>query len=124
MATTPEGRLTDQCRRHLEKMRASGRAVWYMKVHGGPMQKAGVPDFLIVLDGRLHAIELKRPGAKATPLQALTMRKIATAGGVTGVATTLNEFRSLLEDGNAPVSNTGGSEGCQVGSSLSEYHRA
>src|SRR5690625_5485119 len=38
-----------------------------MKVHGSPVQMAGVPDLLVCLDGYLYAFEVKfqRPGESA-----------------------------------------------------------
>ena len=71
---------------------------WYMKVHGGPYGRSGIPDIIGVLDGRLFAIEVKRPGRKgtATPLQMLELHKIRLAGGVAEIATSVEEAKEIL----------------------------
>jgi hypothetical protein len=70
--------------------------VWVFKVHGGAMQTAGIPDLVGVKSGRFFALEVKRPGGKATPLQAAMMRKIAAAGGVVATVTSVEEAREAL----------------------------
>lgn len=59
---------------------------WCMKVHGGPMQKAGIPDLLLLKDGRALFFEAKQPGlgkkSEATPLQRRRMDEILAIGGV------------------------------------------
>ncbi len=55
-------------------------AYHYMPVPGG-FGKQTV-DFLVCLRGTFVAIEAKRPGKKATPLQELVMVEIRKAGGV------------------------------------------
>ena len=58
--------------------------MWYLKVHGDPMQKRGVPDFLLCINGKFVAIEFKifRYGLKITPLQEHEIDKIHKAGGI------------------------------------------
>lgn len=57
---------------------------FYFKVHGGPFQRAGIPDIVGVHKGRFIAIEVKRPSGKHpySKLQLLNIKKINLAGGI------------------------------------------
>lgn len=68
---------------------------WVMKVHGSPMQVAGIPDLIGVQGGRFFGLEVKLPGGKATLLQDAVMRKIEAAGGVVGVVRSVDEVLAL-----------------------------
>ena len=68
-----------------------------VKYHGGPFTQAGTPDLLGCLNGRAFAIEVKRPGGKATPLQLHELSQWAAAGAVAGVATSVEEAEGLLD---------------------------
>lgn len=54
---------------------------WIMKIHGGPYQPAGIPDLLLVKDGRALWLEVKQPGKKPTAIQEQRMKEIFTQGG-------------------------------------------
>lgn len=82
--------------RRLTVLRDGGTPLWWLKVHGGPMQPAGVPDLLVCSAGRFVALEVKRPGESATPLQQETMRRIARAGGATVVVRSAEEAVGAL----------------------------
>jgi len=56
--------------------------IWYMKVHGGPYQMAGVPDLMIIYHGQAIFVELKATGKKPTRLQAAVMSELARAGAI------------------------------------------
>lgn len=65
-------------------------AAWLLKVHGGPYQRAGVPDLILCIDGLFIGLEVKhqKPGEselaareRTTPLQRAEIRKINAAGG-------------------------------------------
>jgi hypothetical protein len=67
---------------------------WYfLKIHGSRYQRAGVPDWLLCIDGRLLAIELKVPGGCLSALQWKEMRKLYDAGAVVQVCCSLEEFQ-------------------------------
>lgn len=82
--------------------------VWPLKVHGGPYQRANIPDYLLCVGGVFCGIELKVPGEQPTPGQALELRAIARAGGVSGVATTLAEFIALVNLARARIAKSEG----------------
>lgn len=83
-------------------------SAWLMKVHGGPMQQAGVPDLLMCVNGMLVGAEAKdqKPGEseehareRATPLQRIQIAQINAAGGIAGVVLTPEEALDLIERG-------------------------
>jgi len=88
---------------------------WVFKVHGGPMQVAGIPDLLILVDGRMIGAEVKfkRPGeseaharGRATPIQRNQIEKIRAAGGVADVVLSIDETLALIEQALNPGEET------------------
>lgn len=68
-------------------VRAAERLGWYtVKLHGGPMQKAGIPDLLCLRHGLAVFLEVKQPGlgkrSEPTPLQRHRMAELVGKGGV------------------------------------------
>lgn len=86
-----ERQITEQIIAELKR-----HGFWVFKVHGGPMQKAGVPDILACRDGRLLAIEVKRPGGHVTAIQKKRLAELEAAGASVAVVTSVDEVRSLL----------------------------
>jgi penicillin-binding protein-related factor A (putative recombinase) len=65
----------------IEQLRKRG-GFWF-KVHGSPMQLAGIPDIIGCYRGRFIAFEAKRDATgKPTAIQAYMMEKIRAAGGI------------------------------------------
>ncbi|MFZ5831267.1 MAG: hypothetical protein ACOY3P_14340 [Planctomycetota bacterium] len=91
-----ERHVTAQCTRFLESLKRGGREIWWVKLHGGSMQRAGLPDLLVLLDGKLFAIELKRPGGAPTRLQIATLTAMARAGATAAVVDNVETFKALL----------------------------
>lgn len=54
---------------------------WCLKIAGGAFQRPGIPDLLLVKDGRAVFLEVKRPGCHPTPLQTHVIGQIRTIGG-------------------------------------------
>jgi hypothetical protein len=59
---------------------------WYaVKIHGGPMQKSGLPDLMMLKHGRAVFLEVKQPGSgkksDPTPLQLRRMDELRSRGG-------------------------------------------
>jgi len=48
--------------------------------------RAGTPDIIACLNGRFIAIEVKRKGNKATPLQLAKIEQIRASGGIAFIA--------------------------------------
>lgn len=65
------------------------------KVHGGPYM-AGWPDIVGCYQGRALALEVKRPGNRATKLQLAVLRKWREAGAVAGVVTSVEDVKELV----------------------------
>lgn len=80
----------------LLRLRAEGG--WWMKVHGGPFQAAGIPDIIGCWKGRFIAIELKIPGEVPTQLQVITLEAIHKAGARCGVAYSVEEALSIRDN--------------------------
>jgi len=70
--------------------------VWWFKVHGGPFQRAGVPDIVACVSGRFVALEVKRPGNRSTARQLSCQRAIDKAGGIVAEVTSVEEVLELL----------------------------
>jgi hypothetical protein len=68
-----------------------GAVLW--KIHGGPMQAAGIPDLVGCIDGRFVGLEVKLPQGQhgVSKIQAATLRSIRRAGGVGEVVTSPEE---------------------------------
>lgn len=69
---------------------------WAFVTHGGPYQKAGIPDIIGAYRGRMFGIELKMPSKYPSPLQRKTLRDICAAGGVGFAAWTLDAVREMI----------------------------
>ena len=54
---------------------------FYINLHGSAWQKSGLPDRLILMDGRLIAVEAKQEGKQPTDLQKYILLQIMRAGG-------------------------------------------
>ncbi len=89
---TPEGRLTAAIIRRLKS-----KKIWYLKIHGGPMQRAGLPDLLIIVDGNAGFCEIKSEKGVVSPLQAATLRGLEQAGAYCGVIRSVEEFDAWLD---------------------------
>ena len=58
---------------------------------------AGIPDLLIIRDGRTFALELKSELGRVTPIQTETQQRMQAAGAVVGVARGIDEAIVWLE---------------------------
>lgn len=94
MAKKAESRLQLRIRHALEQRYPDS---WWVKVHGGPFQPAGIPDLMGVVDGRAVFVEVKRPGGRVSRIQQLTMMRLASAGAIVAVATSAIEAITQVE---------------------------
>lgn len=70
---------------------------WVLNVHGGPYQMAGLPDILVIKDGRAAWMEVKVPGNDPTRLQRHRIRElIETAGCPATVVYSAGDAREFL----------------------------
>jgi hypothetical protein len=70
--------------------------VWWIKTHGAPYGRAGVPDLLVCVGGKFAALELKAKGKLATRLQELEIARIAAAGGVGHVVHSMDDAQVAI----------------------------
>jgi hypothetical protein len=68
-----------------------------IKIAGGAYQRPGISDFLVCLDGKFVAIEVKRPGYKMTEKQELFQHEVRAAGGIAFVAYSLDDVVRELD---------------------------
>jgi hypothetical protein len=59
--------------------------------------RSGVPDVLVLHQGRLHGIELKVSGGHVTPAQTQALAELEAAGAVTAIAWDLDAALLMLE---------------------------
>lgn len=86
-----ERKITD---RIIKELRSLGFFVF--KVHGSAYQQAGLPDLFAIKDGRLLAIEVKRPGGQTTNLQARTLQRLEEAGAIVSVVNSWEELSETI----------------------------
>ena len=98
----PETRLVQRIVRALSD---KWPMIWYLKVHGGPMQRSGVPDLLVCIEGKLVGMEVKlqAPGEtaehareRATADQRWQMYDLRECGAVAGVVLSVEEAIELV----------------------------
>jgi hypothetical protein len=72
--------------------------------------KPGLPDFLLLIDGRLHGLELKRDrGGRVSSDQKAIHHELVAAGAIVAVAKGLDEALTILDAWGAfePASEKG-----------------
>lgn len=74
---------------------------YWWKVHGGPFTPAGVPDLAGVVLGRAVFVEVKLPGGRVSRIQTITQRRLASAGAIVAVATSVDEAVTQVRAGLA-----------------------
>jgi Holliday junction resolvase len=77
MPTTPETRL----QRSIQKW-FTDKGFYVLKIHGNQFQKSGIPDLLIMREGRAFFIEVKTPVGRVSPLQFARMKEIERVASV------------------------------------------
>lgn len=70
---------------------------WWVKIHGSPFQRAGIPDIIGCYKGRFTAIEAKIEGNSPTLIQQEVMKLLKQAGARVGVAYTVEEAISIRD---------------------------
>lgn len=95
MAVKKETRIVKKIKDYLNSLEES----YFFKIHGGPMQMAGISDLIGLHKGRFIAIEVKCPENKngVTKLQQLFLDKINKCGGLGIVATGVTDVEFLSD---------------------------
>lgn len=78
------------------RLRARGANV--LKLHGGPLQPAGLDLFgcAPALGGRMFVLEVKQPGEEATARQTVLLEQWRKCGAIVGVVRSADEAESLV----------------------------
>lgn len=86
MARGPESRLQTKIQKALQKEFPRS---FFFKTHGGPYQRAGIPDIIGSVEGSFIGIEVKVPGREntLTDLQQHTIDQINESGGLAFMTT-------------------------------------
>lgn len=94
MALTPEGRIKEAVKRHLNSI----GAYYYMPVSNG-MGRVGAPDFLVCHRGRFVGIETKAPGKRrnTTPNQDREIAAIRAANGTALVVDDVTQLEGVFD---------------------------
>lgn len=80
---------------------------YWLKIHGDPQQESGIPDLLGCVAGRFLGIEVKhrKPTeslahalARVTPTQTRHIERIRDAGGIAGVALSVEDALALAAE--------------------------
>lgn len=109
-----ESAITRSILRYLKQFEPD---VFAWKIHGGPMQKAGMPDICVIynllglwyqsnMTGKWHVhrantaatgfFEVKQPGKKPTKLQRAIAKKLEAAGAWVATVTSLDEVKEYF----------------------------
>ena len=78
------------------------------KLHGTQFSMTGAPDLIGCLKGVPFAIEVKRPGGKATPKQYHELQGWSAQGWAVGVATSVDEALAIILKHPLQLENEGG----------------
>lgn len=82
----------------LKDLRGQYPGSFWTKIHGGPYQRAGIPDIVGCHKGRFIGFEVKLPGKEhtITPLQTYTLEELSKAGAITGLITSYDDVDAYL----------------------------
>ena len=81
--------------------------IWQLKTHGNPYQRAGVPDLLMSVQGRLLAVEVKhqKPGesvermlSRVSPRQHVELEALHASGAATLVAWEVEQVLDAIQN--------------------------
>lgn len=86
-----ESALMTKIKKTLEAM-----GLFVVKTHGGPMQMAGLPDLLVIKEGRAIWLEVKTDDGAVTKLQEIMLSRLRKAGCVAEVVRTVEDARCVV----------------------------
>jgi Holliday junction resolvase len=76
---------------------ARSMGYWAMKNHGSQFSVAGLPDVLLIKEGRAVWLEAKRPGEEPTRIQEHRMRELIGVGCPVAVVRSAGDAKAFLE---------------------------
>ena len=85
--------------KHLKRMYKSKCFVW--KAAAGPYSVGGIPDVLMIMDGKFYGFEVKRPYfGVVSPLQEQTIKKFKAMGAYAGVVVFPEDVDRIIKEAN------------------------
>ena len=111
MASTPEGKVKDACKKYLKSIGA-----WFFMPVSNGMGQVGIPDIICCYKGMFLAVETKAPGKRmgTTPNQDRVIQEIQNADGWAIVVDNVDQLKEfittieifqILENANDQVNN-------------------
>jgi hypothetical protein len=93
----PESKLQEKIRKALVNKYPD--SVWW-KIHGGPMQRRGIPDIVGCIDGCFIAVEVKVPGREntLTVIQQDTLDQISASGGLAFMSSSVEHTLETIKE--------------------------
>ena len=93
MASTPEGKVKDACKKYLKSIDA-----WFFMPVSNGMGQVGIPDIICCYKGMFLAVETKAPGKRAniTPNQDRVIKAIKSANGWAIVVDDVNQLEQFI----------------------------
>lgn len=93
MASTPEGKVKDACKKYLKSIGA-----WFFMPVSNGMGQVGIPDIICCYKGRFLAIETKAPGKRShtTANQDRVIEAIKTADGWAIVVDNVEQLQEFI----------------------------
>jgi Holliday junction resolvase len=81
------------------KVMATAKAYgwWAMKTHGSAFSVVGLPDVLVIKNGRAAWMEVKRPGEEPTRIQEHRHRELSGFGCPVAVVCSAGDAKEFLE---------------------------
>ncbi len=76
---------------------ARSMGYWTIKNHGSQFSVAGLPDVLLIKEGRAVWLEAKRPGEEPTRIQEHRMRELIGVGCPVAVVRSAGDAKAFLE---------------------------
>jgi hypothetical protein len=76
---------------------ARSMGYWAMKNHGSQFSVAGLPDVLLIKEGRAVWLEAKRPGEEPTRIQEHRIRELIGVGCPVAVVRSAGDAKAFLE---------------------------
>ena len=109
MASTPEGKVKEACKKYLKSIGA-----WFFMPVSNGMGQVGIPDIICCYKGMFVAVETKAPGKRnnTTPNQERVIDAIRGADGWAVVVDDVEQLHTfftaikayqILENGNAQI---------------------
>lgn len=94
MASTPEGKVKDACKKFLKE-----RGAWFFMPVSNGMGQVGIPDIIICYRGLFVAIETKAPGKRnqTTANQDRVIEAIQKADGFAWVVDNPDDLKPLFD---------------------------